>query len=63
MADTNQQARAAISLAETYQTAKPESADEGLPLYQGVILDELPGAAFAAVTLVWIFASFSKLIW
>jgi hypothetical protein len=30
---------------------------------QSRFLDELPGAAFAAVTLVWIIASFAHLIW
>jgi len=63
MADTNQKTRAEISLAETYQTTKPESADKEMRPYQGMILDELPGAVFAAMTLIWIFTSFSKLTW
>ena len=30
---------------------------------QGRLLDELPGAAFVIVTLIWIIASFAHLIW
>jgi hypothetical protein len=30
---------------------------------QGRFLDELPGAAFVAITLIWIVASFAYLIW
>ena len=30
---------------------------------QGRFLDELPGAAFVVITLIWIIASFSHLIW
>jgi hypothetical protein len=30
---------------------------------QGRFLDELPGAAFVAVTLIWIITSFAHLIW
>jgi hypothetical protein len=30
---------------------------------QGRFLDELPGAAFVAVTLIWIMSSFAHLIW
>jgi len=37
--------------------------DEGVRLAQGRFLDELPGAAFAAITLVWVVSSFAGLIW
>jgi hypothetical protein len=30
---------------------------------QGRFLDELPGAAFVAITLVWIISSFAHLVW
>jgi hypothetical protein len=30
---------------------------------QGRFLDELPGAAFVAVTLIWVVCSFFHLIW
>jgi hypothetical protein len=43
-------------------TASTETG-EGTRFYQGRVLDELPGAVFAAVTLIWIMASFSRLIW
>jgi hypothetical protein len=36
---------------------------DGLRFCHGRILDELPGAVFAAVTLVWIVSSFAHLIW
>jgi len=41
-------------------TAEP---GEGLRLARGRFLDELPGAAFAAITLVWIVSSFAGLMW
>jgi len=36
---------------------------EGARMAQSRFLDELPGAAFGAVTLVWIILSFAHLIW
>jgi hypothetical protein len=36
---------------------------EGLRIAQGHFLDELPGAVFAAITLIWIVASFAGLEW
>jgi hypothetical protein len=30
---------------------------------QGLFLDELPGAAFVAVTLIWVVCSFFHLTW
>jgi hypothetical protein len=38
-----------------------EPGGEGVRTYQGMILDELPGAAFAAATLLWIVSSFARL--
>lgn len=36
---------------------------EGVRLAQGRFLDELPGAVFAAITVIWIVASFAGLDW
>lgn len=36
---------------------------EGIRFYYGRMLDELPGAVFGAVTLVWLVSSFGHLIW
>jgi hypothetical protein len=36
---------------------------EGARLAQSVFLDELPGAAFAAITLIWILSSLASLVW
>jgi len=36
---------------------------EGLSTARGRFLDELPGAAFAAITLVWVVSSFAGLVW
>jgi len=41
-------------------TAEP---DEGVRLAQSRFLDELPGAAFAGITLFWIVSSLAGLIW
>lgn len=41
-------------------TAEP---GEGVRLAQGRFLDELPGAAFAAITLLWIVSSLAGLMW
>jgi len=37
--------------------------DEGIRLAQGRFLDELPGAVFALITLVWVISCFAGLIW
>jgi hypothetical protein len=37
--------------------------NEGVRLAQGRFLDELPGAVFAAITVIWIVASFAGLEW
>jgi hypothetical protein len=64
MANTTQQVLEEVQQAQTVQDrAQPEATREGFRLHQSQILDELPGAAFAAMTLVWIFTSFGKLIW
>ena len=56
-----------IAKRETLETTR-EATDiketgEGVRLAQGRFLDELPGAAFAAVTLIWVISSFAGLIW
>jgi hypothetical protein len=64
MADTNQEVFSEATLADVSETTHmPDNVDKGTPLHQRAFLDELPGAAFAAMTLVWIFASFNKLAW
>ena len=48
------------------EVAQTESSQEGSDcarFSQGRFLDELPGAAFVAVTLIWIITSFAHLIW
>jgi hypothetical protein len=57
-----------IAKRETLETTREATATtretgDGVRLAQGRFLDELPGAAFAAVTLFWIIASFAGLIW
>ena len=41
----------------------PAGTDEGKRLAQGRFLDELPGAAFAIITLIWVVSMFAGLIW
>jgi len=36
---------------------------EGMRLAQGRFLDELPGVAFVAITLIWVIGSFAGLMW
>ena len=48
---------------EVANTECPQPASECARFAQGRLLDELPGAAFVIVTLVWIIASFAHLIW
>ena len=48
------------SVIENQATTEP---DAGVRFYQGRFLDELPGAAFALVTLVWAIGCFFRLIW
>jgi hypothetical protein len=38
-------------------------ATEGICLAQGRLIDELPGAAFAAITLFWVMSTLGVLIW
>ena len=58
MERTNQQTLGQINTAVL--TDEP---DEGVRLAQGRFLDELPGAAFAGITLFWIVSSLASLIW
>ncbi len=48
---------------EAVNTEAPQEAGDCARFAQGRFLDELPGAAFVIVTLIWIFASFAHLIW
>jgi hypothetical protein len=48
---------------EASNTECLQQASECARFAQGRLLDELPGAAFVIVTLVWIIASFAHLIW
>jgi hypothetical protein len=48
---------------ETTRAAEVEQTGDGMRLAQGRFLDELPGAAFAAVTLIWVIGSFAGLMW
>jgi hypothetical protein len=41
----------------------PQQTSDCARFAQGRFLDELPGAAFVIVTLIWIIASFAHLIW
>ena len=43
--------------------APRQSTNEGLRLAQSNFLDELPGIAFAVITLAWVALSFAHLIW
>ena len=52
-----------IPMAEGAATFRTEEPDEGVRLYHNQILDQLPGAIFAAATLVWVISSFARLIW
>jgi hypothetical protein len=64
MANTTEQVITGISQADAVREAtQTDEAGEGYRLYMGRVLDELPGVVFAAMTLVWIFTSFGKLIW
>ena len=48
---------------ETTQEPAAAGEKEGVRLAQSRFLDELPGAAFAAVTLIWVISSFAGLMW
>jgi len=56
-----------VSGQETLDRARESSQaredTEGLRLAQSRFLDELPGAVFAVITLVWVLLSFTHLIW
>ena len=43
--------------------ASPVEPDEGVRVARGFFLDELPGAAFVGITLVWIVSSLAGLMW
>jgi hypothetical protein len=48
---------------EVVRTETSQEVSDCSRFSQGRFLDELPGAAFAALTLVWVIASFARLIW
>jgi hypothetical protein len=45
------------------QTKGSQQVGDCVRFSQGRFLDELPGAAFVAITLIWIIASFAHLTW
>jgi hypothetical protein len=45
------------------EATKTTEAQEGLQIARSQFLDELPGLAFAVITLVWIVASLIGLRW
>lgn len=51
------------TLREIREAVAVQGPDQGVRFYQGRLLDELPGAAFVTITLVWIISSFAHLIW
>lgn len=51
------------TLREIREAVEVKRPDEGVRFYQGRFLDELPGAAFVAITLVWIISTFAHLVW
>ena len=51
------------ALVETREDATASELGGGLSMARGRFLDELPGAAFAAITLVWVVSSFAGLVW
>jgi len=48
---------------EVAQTERSQEVSDCVRFSQGRFLDELPGAAFVAITLIWIITSFAHLIW
>jgi hypothetical protein len=50
------------SVAFTAVEPKPGTHD-GIRVAQGMFLDELPGAVFAGLTLIWVLSSFAGLMW
>ncbi len=55
-----------IAKEKAFEVAQSESSletSDGARFSQGRFLDELPGAAFVAITLIWIITSFVHLIW
>jgi hypothetical protein len=65
MNNTNEMVMEPVSqtatIGETAEKGQAEHPSEGVRLYQSLMLDELPGAVFAAVTLGWIITSFGHL--
>lgn len=51
------------ALGKYLEHAMPSEPGEGVRLARGRFLDELPGIAFAAITLFWIVSMFAGLTW
>ena len=51
------------TLETTREAAEVREPGEGVRLAQGRFLDELPGAVFAGMTLIWVISSFAGLMW
>ncbi len=62
-ATTMDQVRAPQTVATDAESTQNRADIEGTRVYRSLLLDQLPGAAFAAVTLVWVISSFGHLIW
>ena len=62
MANTTEHAIAGVAQTTVHEATDYQS-HQGYRLYQSRMLDELPGAVFAAVTLVWIITSLGGLVW
>lgn len=63
MDDTKQETLTTSQNVTTMDEVHRQEVGEGMRSYQSRILDELPGAAFAVVTLVWVITCFATLIW
>jgi len=64
MGSTNQMALESAAQIKPVETVEPglnQVSNDGVGFYHRRMLDELPGAAFAAVTLFWIISSFGHL--
>ncbi len=51
------------TLGQIADSLKRSEAGDCVHFAQSRFLDEIPGVAFAVITLIWIVASFASLIW
>lgn len=63
MSDTTRQALSDTRDTAAIREAEAQQTGDGTRFHQNRILDELPGLAFAAITLVWVITCFAGLIW